>query len=26
LNLFSSHQGDSLGQVRFDLAFGSHLE
>jgi len=25
LNLFSSYQGDSLGQVKFDLAFGIHL-
>ena len=26
LNLFSSHQGDSLGQVKFDLVFGMHFK
>jgi hypothetical protein len=26
LDLFSSYQGGSLGQVKFDLAFGVHLE
>ena len=26
LDLFSSYQGDSLGQVKSDLAFGAHLE
>jgi len=26
LDFFSSHQGDSLGQVEFDLAFVAHLQ
>jgi hypothetical protein len=26
LDLFSSYQEDSLGQVKFDLGFGAHLE
>jgi hypothetical protein len=26
LNLFSFYQGDSLGQVKFDLASGTHLK
>jgi len=26
LNLFSSYQGGSLGQVKFDLAFGVYLK